>query len=212
MAKGNRKKRIVLEYNSKDYCSLQRYQSFFKNYLVAGNKIPARTIIKFLSHFNLPELEQEKIIAEQRKSVSTMTVDRFKDDKEYNFKYTNPKTKRVASFEKMIPEIINRVCNVNITYTKEKYVQEKLAQELCNAFYLYRRANLNATNRKKLSDYKIYVIVCFIVNHLGHRFTKLDATKPVMFAKIRYTLDKCVDYKNIKPFKKSDIAFDDVFK
>jgi hypothetical protein len=206
------KKKIILEYDSKNVYALDRYQQFFQNYLVAGNKIPARVLIKFLSHFTLPEKEMEKIREEQFKNVAIATINRFKSDKEYYFTYTNQKTKSVVSFENMITTATSLI---NDSYSKfsEATPNEKkkgeLAYKIYASFCSYRNYHLNIKHQRNLTDYKLYVIVCFIMNNIGYRLAKQTANNYQLFQGIRYTLDKFPKEKRL--IKSQLTSFEDAF-
>lgn len=171
----NRKK-IVLEYDEKDFCTLWMYKKFLTKHLKCGDKIPARVLNKFFSMFTIEENRVKEEFKNRSEIIKQKTLNRYLTDKKYTFFIPMPdaiqffgkeNTERGCSLSDMVESVFEQI-EKNLLETNYKETFVNLVNSAIDEYFTFYQID----KKKYLSTYKSNAITGFIAFNFGFHLSK----------------------------------------
>ena len=164
---------IYFKIEDKDSISYFKCSCIIQAFIRANRPVPQRLFEKYNSFFipvQVDILEKYNAILNEK---NAQILNRFINDRDYQFEYTNRTTKQKFSLLDMIEKSLSEAL--------EKYLLEHITKEDCLticylSMYNY-KMQLNAPNKQFLKHYKISTISAYIAIIIGFHNISSDVEK-----------------------------------
>lgn len=158
------------------------YQHFLIKHVKRGDKIPAKVIDKFFSFFTVEKDRLNQELKSQIKTIKVKTINKFVNDKEYNFSEKLPSrlqlnnlfnpqdnsiTESVCSLHKLIGHLFNAIILKEFDRTDKGTFIRFIYDQIDSYFNLFKCDGLAIFGK-----YKRYVLTGFIIHKFGFQLSK----------------------------------------
>lgn len=219
MEKKHPKQKLVLEYDYESICGIWKFEKFFKKHLEAGDKIPARALIKFFSLFKKEEDVIKNEVKKRCDDIKEKTYRRFSNDKDYNFEIelalnmnfpdfwlegmqeSKEEKKGKCNLKEMLDSVFDSITEnfLEISVDKKRFILA-IYDNIEYYFQMFKgdtQSVLSQYGRKAITGYTAYSFGF----HLSKEIRDLNGTEPnneLLVQGVKYYTDKIKKKKETK--------------